>query len=90
MQTSLHMSFKDADRFHRATEEAHLVLGQAQDTFDLIATLIDGSDHADHPGIPAIARLASRTLADLYNRYPDTLFDLSQRLKETLPKGGNE
>ncbi len=90
MQTSLHMTLKDADLFYCATQEAHMVLGQAEDTFDLIATLIEEGDHANHPGIPAIARLARRALADLYDRYPDTLHDLSQRLKEALPKGGTE
>ena len=90
MQISVQMSVEDAARFHGAAGEAHQVLGQVEDTFDLIATLIEDGDHAAHQGIPAIARLAGRALAGLYDRYPDALFDLSQRLKEALPEGGME
>ena len=90
MQISVQMTIEDADRFHCAADEAHQVLGQVEDVFDLIATLIEEGDHAAHQGIPAVARLAGRALSDLYERYPDTLFDLSKCLKEALLKGGAE
>jgi hypothetical protein len=81
---------KDAFGFYHASSNAHLILGQCEAAFDLIATLIEEGDHADHHGIPAVARLASQALAGLYATRPDALFDLSERIKEALPKGGEE
>ena len=88
IQVSIQMSVEEADRFYCATDESNLVLGQVEAVLELIALLIEEGDHASHQGIPAMTRLASRVMADVYNRYPDALFDLSRRLKDALPKGG--
>lgn len=90
MQISVELPLKEAVRYLHVTEQAHLVLGQAEAAFNLIATLIEEGDHADHEGLPAVARLASMALSGLYERYPDALHNLSEHLKEALPKGGNE
>lgn len=90
MQISVEIPLKEAVRYHHITAHAHRALGDAEDVFDLIALLIEDGDHADHPGIPAVARLAGLALSGLYERYPDALHNLSQRLKEALPNGGSE
>lgn len=90
MQVKLHLSVENAERFCRASQDAHATLHHAEAVFDLIGALIMDGDHAEHPGVPAAALLASRALQGLYQRNPDALFDLSQILKEALLKGGTE
>jgi hypothetical protein len=90
MKISVEMPLKEAVQYLHATEEAHHVLGEAEAAFNLIARLVEGGDYDGHDGIPAVARLASRALANLDERYPDALHNLSEHLKEALPKGGIE
>lgn len=90
MQISVEMPLKELVSYLHATEQAHQVLAEAEAAFNLIARLVEEGDYDGHDGIPAVARLASRALANLDERYPDALHNLSEHLKEALPKGGSE
>ena len=90
MQINVEMPLKELVSYHHATAQAHLVLGLAESAFDLIALLIEEGEHSDHEGIPAVARLAGLALSGLDGRYPNALHNLSEHLKEALPKGGEE
>lgn len=87
MTVIVKLGMEEAFRMMEMAEEASGLLARAEEVFSLLSSVIEGGDYVAHVGVPAIADLASRAIADFQERQGDSLVNLSRRIRDSLPPG---